>query len=72
MRGHEDGRLELRFLGPGPRGQVERDDGQVVDFDGWTDLGRAIHDLAALELTREPETDRLGTPDLETPEGERS
>lgn len=49
MQRREDDRLELRFLGPGPRGQVEHDDGRIADFDGWTDLGRAIHDLAGLD-----------------------
>jgi hypothetical protein len=50
MQRRQDGRLELRFLGPGPRGRVESEDGSIADFDGWTDLGRAIHDLAAAEL----------------------
>ncbi len=46
------GRLQLRFLGPGPRGQVRRDDGVVAEFEGWTELGRAIHDLGALDEPR--------------------
>jgi hypothetical protein len=56
MRRTGRSRLELRFVGQGPRGQVERDDGAVADFDGWTDLGRAIHELGGLEEIR-PEDD---------------
>jgi hypothetical protein len=66
MQRHEPDRLELRFLGPGLRGQVEREDGRMADFDGWTDLGRAIHDLADLNEDPGPDDDCH-----ETREGDR-
>lgn len=61
------GRLELRFLGPGPRGKAERDDGRSAEFDGWTELGRAIHDLAGDDIGSEP-----GNEPREQPQGDRS
>lgn len=67
MQRHEDDRLELRFLGRGPRGRVEHDDGRIADFDGWTDLGRAIHDLAGLDDVPRPEKEQR-----DTPEGDKS
>lgn len=61
MQRDEEDRLELRFVGLGPRGQVEHDDGRVADFDGWTDLGRAIHDLAGLDDASQPESSQRET-----------
>jgi hypothetical protein len=55
MGRHRDSRLQLRFLGPGPRGQAECDDGRVAQFDGWTDLGRAIQELAGPDIDPLPE-----------------